>query len=337
MVQESNYVTAPQGASRRVTDFHGLLSAAPQIKQLTTLVERVARAQAAVLVRGETGSGKELIAHAIHKLSPRASGPFRAVNCATLTPELLASELFGHVKGAFTGAIQDKKGLFELADGGTIFLDEIAETPMDVQARLLRVLQEQTFIPVGGTKPIKVDVRVVSATHQSLREAVEQRRFRADLMYRIRVIPLFLPPLRERTGDVDALLWAFLERLGKQHGHRTIKRVSVAALEALRAYAWPGNVRELINALEYAAIVGVGDTLELDDLPPEFSQPAQRAASPSSAQDASATATTSGEDPERARYLAVLESVGWRRQDAAQRLGVSRSTLWRRMRELGLS
>jgi transcriptional regulator with PAS, ATPase and Fis domain len=333
----TRYLTRPADLSDRLVDFHGLLTVSAAMKQMFALIERVARAEAAVLVRGETGSGKEVVAGAVHKLSPRASGPFHALNCATLTPELLASELFGHVRGAFTGAVADKKGLFELADKGTIFLDEVAEMPMDVQARLLRVLQEQTFIPVGGTRAIKVNVRVVSATHQSLREAVEQRRFRADLMYRIRVIPIFLPPLREREGDVEALTWHFCERMAKKPGYRAITRIAPDAMQALCAYAWPGNVRELINTLEYAAVVGDDDTLDLDDLTPELrgleppvtSQPAGLSAplaSPAHVEDNS----------ERAQIVEALNRHGWRRAAAAEALGISRSTLWRKMRELGI-
>lgn len=317
-------------------EFHGLWTVAASMKQMFALIERVARAEAAVLVRGETGSGKEAVAGAVHKLSPRASGPFHAINCATLTPELLASELFGHVRGAFTGAVADKKGLFELADKGTIFLDEVAEIPLDVQARLLRVLQEQTFIPVGGTRAVKVNVRVVSATHQSLREAVEHKRFRADLMYRIRVIPIFLPPLREREGDVEALTWHLCERMGKKPSHRAIHRIAPEAMHALCAYTWPGNVRELINTLEYAAVVGDGDTLELDDLTPELrgleppvaSQPPRLTPQPAPKH--------AEDDPERARIIHALNQHGWRRAEAADALGMSRSTLWRKMRELGL-
>jgi two-component system response regulator AtoC len=351
----TRYLTRPVSLNAELINFHGMLTVSAPMKQMFTLIERVAGSEASVLVRGETGAGKELVAGAIHALSMRASGPFHAINCATLTPELLASELFGHVRGAFTGAVQSKQGLFELADKGTIFLDEVAEIPMDVQARLLRVLQEQTFIPVGGTKAVKVNVRVVSATHQSLREAVEQKRFRADLMYRIRVIPIFLPPLRERPGDVEALTWTLCEQMARKHHHRKITRVAQDAMDALLAYPWPGNVRELINVLEYAAVVGTGDTLDLSDLTPELRgveppahphsplvaapmavaapSPAPPQASAHTSAHAAASATA---DPEREQIISALNANGWRRAEAAQALGMSRSTLWRKMRELGL-
>jgi two-component system, NtrC family, response regulator AtoC len=341
MASPSRYLTRPAELDRQLVDFHGLLTVSAQMKQMFALIERVARSEASVLVRGETGSGKELVASAVHRLSQRASGPFHAINCATLTPELLASELFGHVRGAFTGAVQSKQGLFELADRGTIFLDEVAEIPLDVQARLLRVLQEQSFIPLGATKAVKVNVRVVSATHQSLREAVERKLFRADLMYRIRVIPIFLPPLRDRAGDVEALTWTLSERMGQRPGQRHIERIAPEAMDALRAYPWPGNVRELINVLEYAAVVGSGDTLELEDLTPELrgqEPPTTLHAAPLHAphEPPAALAPIEEEDPERARLVAALNQHGWRRVEAAEALGMSRSTLWRKMRELGL-
>ena len=190
--------------SLEVTDFHGIITVAPEMREFFDLLERVARTESSVLIRGETGTGKELVAGAIHALSPRKSGPFRALNCAMLTPELLASELFGHVRGAFTGAVRDRRGLLFMADGGTLFLDEIAELPLEIQARLLRVLQERVFVRLGDSEPIKVDIRLISATNKALRREVAERRFREDLMYRVRVVPIFLPPLRARTGDVEA-------------------------------------------------------------------------------------------------------------------------------------
>ena len=195
-----------------VTDFHGIVTVSPQMRSFFELLRRAARSDASILIRGESGTGKELAAAAIHQLSRRRNRPFQAINCATLTPELAASELFGHVRGAFTGAIREREGLFALANGGTAFLDEVAELSPDIQGRLLRVLQEQTFVPVGGTEPIHVDVRMLAATNKSLRDEVERGRFREDLMYRIRVVPLFLPPLVERDGDVEALTWWFIKK-----------------------------------------------------------------------------------------------------------------------------
>ena len=307
--------------------FGGLVSVSPQMKELQKLVERVARTDASVLVRGETGTGKELVARAIHDLSPRRDAPFRAINCATLTPELLASELFGHVKGAFTGAVKDRRGLFRLADGGTLFLDEVAEIPLDLQARLLRVLQERRFVPLGGTEPVSVDVRLVSATLRSLRHEVEDGRFREDLMYRIRVVPLFLPPLREREGDIEALTEHFVHELN-QRGLRTVERVSDEAMSALLRHRWPGNVRELSNVLEYAFAVGEGPVLGIEDLTPEL-----RGEEPPP--DRGARDKTLPE-MERERIMDALRAHGGRKGKAAEELGMSRSTLWRKLREHGL-
>src|SRR5690606_17573215 len=226
---------------------------------------RVARTEASVLLRGETGTGKELAAQAIHALSPRAGKPFKAVNCATLTPELAASTLFGHLRGSFTGAVSDRRGLFAVADGGSVFLDEVAELGLDIQGRLLRVLPERDIVPVGGTDAKSVDIRLITATHKSLREEVEARRFREDLMYRIRVVPIFIPPLVERTGDVEALTWSFIDEFNQRyqpqegradgHGGRRIEAIAGDVYDMLMGYPWPGNVRELRNVIEYAFAV----------------------------------------------------------------------------------
>ena len=311
----------------QLTDFHGLLTASARMRAFFEVVTRVARTDSTVVIRGQTGTGKELIARAIHRLGGRHQGPYRAINCATLTPELLASELFGHVRGSFTGAIKDRRGLFALADGGTIFLDEIAEIPLALQARLLRILQERTFVPVGGTEPQHVDVRIVSATHRALRRAVEDRRFRADLMYRLRVVPIYLPPLRDRSGDVEALSWHFMDRFNAKGG-RAIHFMTETARDALLDYPWPGNVRELRNVVEYAFAVGVGDALTLDDLTPEL-----RGESPPEDMEPRASA----DDAERTRIEQALRAAGGRKAVAAQALGLSRSTLWRKMREYKLS
>ena len=223
----------------KVTRVAGMVTVAPQMLEFFEVCRRVARTGSSVLIRGETGTGKELVARMLHDHSPRRDGPFRAVNCATFTAELLASELFGHVRGAFTGAVRDRRGLFSLADRGTLFLDEIAEMPLDIQARLLRVLQTQTFVPVGGTQPMHVDVRLLAATHRALREEVEQRRFREDLMFRVRVVPLFLPRLAERDGDVEVLTWTFVDEFNEQ-GYRRVEGIREDAMEAMLEYPWPG-------------------------------------------------------------------------------------------------
>jgi transcriptional regulator with PAS, ATPase and Fis domain len=290
------------------------------------MLERVSRTDATVLIRGESGAGKELVARAVHDLSRRAKGPFRAINCATLTGELLASELFGHVKGAFTGALRDRRGLFALADKGTIFLDEVAELPLDLQARLLRVLQERTFVPLGGAECVSVDVRLVSATNKALRQEVEAGRFREDLMYRVRVVTLFIPRLAEREGDVEALTWHFIDEFN-QGGFRHVKAVEAAAMEALMEYRWPGNVRELRNNIEHAFAIGEGDTLTLDELSPEL-----RSEPPRAAPGEQKTVR----DMERDRIVEALKATRGRKGEAADLLEMSRSTLWRKMREYHL-
>lgn len=310
-----------------LSEFHGIVTVAPEMQALFALLERVAETDTSVLLRGETGTGKELAAKALHRLSGRADGPFRAINCATLTPELAASELFGHVRGAFTGAVSNRDGLFALGDGGTVFLDEIAELPLDIQARLLRVLQERTFIPVGGVTPQSTDIRVFAATHKSLRREVEARRFREDLMYRVRVVPVFIPPLSERTGDVEALLWHFIDEFNDKGG-RSIDGVSGEAMGLLCAYSWPGNIRELHNVVEYSFAVGTGSTIGADELPPELRGERFRDRLDSHAQR--------DERDERTRILDALRSAAGQKSRAAELLGISRSTLWRRMRELKL-
>jgi two-component system response regulator AtoC len=322
-----------------VTDFHGIVTVSPQMRSFFELLRRAARSDASILIRGESGTGKELAAAAIHQLSRRRNQPFQALNCATLTPELAASELFGHVRGAFTGAIREREGLFALANGGTAFLDEVAELSPEIQARLLRVLQEQTFVPVGGTEPIHVDVRMLAATNKSLRDEVERGRFREDLMYRIRVVPLFLPPLVERDGDVEALTWHFIKRFNaraeaRKPGEldelpwRRIEAITPEAHARLLAYQWPGNVRELRNVIEYAFAIGEGPVLEADELPPELrGEPPPRTtrAHPMTA-----------EDEEKARILEALRIAGGLKSQAAELLGISRTTLWRKIRELKL-
>lgn len=308
--------------------FHGIRTRAPEMEPLFRRLRQVARSKSTVLVRGESGSGKELVAKAIHAMSPRAKRPFRAINCATLSSTLLESELFGHVRGAFTGAVRDHQGIFKQADTGTLFLDEIAEVPLDIQSKLLRVLDARTFVPVGGTKPIEVDVRIVSATHKALRREVAEGRFRDDLRYRIRVVPLFLPPLRQRTGDVEALAWYFIDFFNEQ-GYGRIDHMTTAALRALVAYPWPGNVRELRNVVEHGFAVDEDATLGLEDLTPELRgepPPDDDLAMPSPV-----------EQSERKRLLDAMIRHEGRRAAVAAELGISRTTLWHRLKKHHLS
>ncbi|MCC6619832.1 MAG: sigma 54-interacting transcriptional regulator [Deltaproteobacteria bacterium] len=320
--------------------FHGMWSADTQMKRLFRMIEKVAQDDVPVLVRGETGAGKELVARALHAESPRRGGPFRAINCAALPSSLLESELFGHARGAFTGAVKAMPGHIQLAHGGTLFLDEVAEVPLELQAKLLRVLETQEVIPVGAREPIPVDVRIVSATHRALREAVEAGRFRGDLMYRLRVIPLFLPPLRSRPRDVALLVQRFIDELNPSR-RRAIHHVSPAALRALERHAWPGNVRELRNVLAYAYAIGDGPVLELTHLPPEIADPELGPLTDMSAiapSQPTAIQAPRREPPRSAAdvVMRALEEHGGHRGRTAEALGMSRVTLWRRMRELGL-
>jgi transcriptional regulator with PAS, ATPase and Fis domain len=316
--------------------FHGMWTGDPGMKRLFQIIEKAAASEASVLVRGETGSGKELVASAVHALSHRRGGPFRAINCAALPPNLLESELFGHVRGAFTGAVRDNPGHFRLADKGTLFLDEIAELPLELQAKLLRVVETRTVIPVGARDPVAVDVRMVAATHRSLRREVERGRFRADLMYRLRVVPLFIPPLRARPGDVLLLAEKMMATLNARGGRR-VERLGPSVRTAFQRYAWPGNVRELRNVLEYAYVVGEGPVMVDADLPPELldaqaeepTMPAVNRPLPLPAEG-----TTS---PESERVRRAIERAGGNRDRAAQILGMSRSTLWRKMKALGIA
>ena len=314
----------PGVSPHKVETFHGIITCDLAMKQALQIIRNVAETETTVLIRGESGTGKELIAKAIHRESHRANASFLAINCAALSPHLLESELFGHVKGAFTGAIKEHHGLFKRADGGTLFLDEVAELPFELQAKLLRVLQERTFTPVGGDHSIQVDVRIVAATHRSLREEVKAGRFREDLMYRLRVVPVFLPALRERRQDVSLLLSHFIERHNARGG-RCIDAVEPQALKRLLDYPWPGNVRELQNVVEYAFAVGREHCLTLSNLPPEF-------------REVSPPVRPASQKPlDRAESIRdALQLCGGRVDEAARMLGMSRATFWRHRKRLGL-
>jgi len=244
----------------------GLIGSGPAMREVYRLTRKVARSNASVLLLGETGTGKELIAKAIHRLSPRGSGPFVRVNCGALAENLLESELFGHVRGAFTGAIDNRTGRFEAAHTGTVFLDEINSTTAKLQVKLLRVLQEHEFERVGDTQTIRVDTRVIAASNRDLFEEVQCGRFREDLYYRLNVITIYLPPIRERREDIPELVGHFI-RIYNEENDRNVPHVDHAAMEALRSYHWPGNVRELQNYIERAVVLAPGDEITLDLLP----------------------------------------------------------------------
>lgn len=306
--------------------FHGILSRDPVMLQAIKIIRNVAETEATVLIRGESGTGKELVAHALHLESPRREQPFLAINCAALTPSLLESELFGHVKGAFTGAVRSHAGLFQRAHGGTLFLDEVAELPLELQAKLLRVLQEQSFIPVGGDTAMHVDVRIIAATHRSLREEVKAGRFREDLMYRLRVVPVFLPPLRERRQDVNLLLWHSIQQHNQQ-GPRHVDSIAPDAMRRLLDYHWPGNVRELKNVVEYAFAVGRGNEITLDDLPPEFRE------APAIINTVMPSSKNVRHPNEAELIREALQASGGHLEAAARYAGMSRATFWRKRKK----
>lgn len=320
----------------------GIATRSPRMKQLFRVMKRAAQRDATVLVRGESGVGKELVAQAIHTLSPRARGPFRAINCAALPPALLESELFGHRRGAFTGAVRDHDGFFRAAHKGTLFLDEIAELSIELQAKLLRVLETRAVTPVGGRDSIPVDVRIVAATHRSLRELVASGKFRADLMYRLRVVPLRIPPLRERPEDIPFLaarILADLQASGAARSEGSVAMIAEDAQRVLLGYAWPGNVRELRNALEYALVVGESDVISAHDLPDEIVHGEwPDTSAPSLPDPASVDSGERREDSaERARISRALAGASGNLGRAARMLGISRTTLWRHMKRLDLS
>ncbi len=243
------------------------------MQEVFRLIEQVAPARSTVLITGESGTGKELIAKAIHEASPRVGKPFVTVNSSNIPSELLESELFGHTRGAFTGAVAAKKGLFEVADGGSIFLDEIGDIPPETQVRLLRVIQEREFTPLGDTTPRRVDVRIIAATNIDLREAVRQGSFREDLYYRLAVVPIELPPLRDRREDVLPLAQHFIGKYNEENGRHVSEQIAPEVLALLEAYSWPGNVRELENAIERAVVIAPGDQVSRECLRPEIADP----------------------------------------------------------------
>jgi Nif-specific regulatory protein len=306
-----------------------------KMKAVYEVVDRVAPTKSTVLIRGESGTGKELIARALHYNSPRAEKPFVRVSCAALPESLLESELFGHEKGAFTGAVEARKGRFELADGGTLFLDEIGDISPATQVKLLRVLQERKFERVGGVKTLAVDVRVIAATNRDLELALRQHLFREDLYYRLNVIPIFLPPLREREEDMDLLIEHFLARFNDENGKQA--RLSPAVLERLRAYSWPGNVRELENCIERLVVLSRGDMVEPEDLPLSIREGGALLASPS-AVPAGGTALLPQAlaDIEKAQILDALRKSGGVQLRAAKLLGYTTRQLGYKIRKYGI-
>jgi formate hydrogenlyase transcriptional activator len=309
------------GDQRRPRRFEQIVGNSPCLEAVLGQVERVAVTDSTVLVLGETGTGKELIARAIHNISPRCGRPFINLNCAAIPSDLLESELFGHEKGAFTGAVAQRIGRFELADAGTLFLDEVGDIPLALQPKLLRVLQEQEFEPLGSERTHRVNVRLVAATHRDLPQMVKQNRFRSDLFYRLHVFPIQLPALRERRDDIVPLVMHYVELFARRMGKR-IDCIPPETLEAFKSYSWPGNVRELQNLMERAVILS-NDGVLPNPLPPEATE-----------------AVTGSPADERALILRTLEAAGWvigGKGGAASKLGMNRSTLIAKMNKLGIT
>lgn len=330
-----------------VGDYPSIIGRAPAMQDVFRSIGRLANASMTVLITGESGTGKELVARALHDNSPRAAGPFVALNTSAIPSELLESELFGHEKGAFTGAESRRIGRFEQADGGTLFLDEIGDMSAVLQTRLLRVLAEREFYRVGGQTPIQVDVRVIAATHRDLQRAVIEERFREDLFHRLNVMRIEVPPLRERREDIPALLRHYLARAAEEL-RCAPKRLSQEAERRLSGFDWSGNVRELVNACRRLTVLAPGSEIRLEDIPAEFGGDADPAAASDWTQALASWAdqAASGGHPglltealpalERTLIRVALQHVRGRRQDAAKLLGWGRNTLTRKMRELGM-
>jgi formate hydrogenlyase transcriptional activator len=322
---QKNYL---QEEIRSERNFEEIIGISPILHAVLQQVEQVARTDSTVLLYGETGTGKELFARAIHNRSARKDRPLVKVNCGAISAGLVESELFGHVKGAFTGALANRDGRFQIADGGTIFLDEVGELPPETQVKLLRVLQEHEFEPIGSDKTVKVDVRIIAATNRNLDEAVRAGKFRADLLYRLNVFPIEVPPLRERAGDVPLLVTFFLQQFAKKLGKK-VTQVSEETMQQLMSYTWPGNIRELQNVIERAIILTSGNVLSLQQ---QF-QPTPHAAGPAPA------ATSSLKDAERRHIETVLAQANWvieGERGAAKILGMHPNTLRSRMKKLGV-
>ncbi|MCB9746353.1 MAG: sigma-54-dependent Fis family transcriptional regulator [Alphaproteobacteria bacterium] len=314
-----------------------IIGSTRSMERVFGLIEKVAASPSTVLITGESGTGKELVARALHSQSRRAQGPFVPVNCGAIPKELFEAELFGHEKGAYTGAHTSRPGRFELADGGTLFLDEVGELPVGLQVKLLRVLQERRFERVGGSRTVEVDVRLLAATNRDLEAAVAAGEFRQDLFYRLNVVPILLPPLRERVEDLPLLCEHFLQRFNARLG-REVQGVSAEAMEAMRGYPWPGNIRELENLMERGVLLCEDEEIQLDDLPELGGQRSALGALPPQSEDLNlkdyVRQHTQRLESERIRQALAAESNNVTR--AAKRLGISRKSLQTKMKEYGL-
>jgi two-component system response regulator HydG len=314
--------------------FEGLIGASPQMRDVIERLKRIAPTDASVLIQGATGTGKELVAQAIHQNSPRKNKPFVALNCAALSENILESELFGHVRGAFTDASADRVGKFEYAHGGTLFLDEVGDMPLATQIKLLRVLESSEITRVGSNDVLRVNVRILSATNRNLEASIASGAFRQDLYHRLKVVTITLPRLVERSQDIPLLIEHFIKLCAKRH-NKTIKSMSAAARRRLMAYDWPGNVRELRNVIESMVVVDYDGVLDLDDLPTELSTGAETPASNDDGSLASLVGKPLSE-VERLFIAATLEHAGGNRETAAEMLGIGQRTLYRKIKEFNL-
>jgi DNA-binding NtrC family response regulator len=314
------------------TQLHGIVGSSAKIQDVLRMVSRLKDTRTPVLITGESGTGKELVARAIHFRGAFANRPFVAVDCGSLVPTLIESELFGYEKGAFTGALKARTGLFQSADGGTIFLDEIGELPLEMQAKLLRVLQEKEARPVGSNQPVKVDVRVIAATNRDLEKEYRTGTFRKDLYFRLNVVTLHVPPLRERRSDIPMLAHWFLDRCAPG---RSVQ-VTNAAMKSLLQYDWPGNVRELENCVERALALGNQQKIDVDDLPPAIASTAPGSEQAAPLQSAQAYSTTDLEDIERTTIERVFQQVKGDKALAGKMLGISRATLYRKLKRYNI-
>jgi two-component system response regulator HydG len=319
--------------------FEGVVGSSPQMLALIERMKRIAPTDATVLIQGETGTGKELVAQAIHQNSPRKPKPFVALNCAALSENILESELFGHVKGAFTDASSDRVGKFEYANGGTLFLDEVGDMPMATQIKLLRVLESGEITRVGSNTPGRVNVRILSATNRNLEEAIASGAFRSDLYHRLKVVTVAIPPLRDRSGDIPLLIEHFVKQFAKRHG-KQIKGISLAARVKLGSYPWPGNVRQLRNVVESMVVVDCDETLDVDDLPLELEPdvpPTAMAAPTDVATGLQALVGKPLDEVERIFITETLKLTGGNREQAAALLGIGERTLYRKIKEYQLT
>jgi two-component system response regulator HydG len=324
--------------SRRLDEkfgFEGVIGNSPQMHEVVDRLRRIAPTDATVLIQGETGTGKELVAQAIHQNSPRKNRPFVALNCAALSEHILESELFGHIRGAFTDASADRVGKFEYANGGTMFLDEVGDMPLPTQIKLLRVLENHEITRVGSNDPVKVNVRILSATNRELEEAIRNGTFREDLYHRLKVVTIRLPRLAERAQDIPLLIEHFIQLHSARH-HKKIRSITVAARRKLMSYGWPGNVRELKNVIESMVVVDYDEVLDVDDLPPELAGGDGQAPLPTAVDGLASLVGRPLSELEGLLIGETLKATGGNREEAAAMLGIGERTLYRKIKEYGL-